>query len=44
VKQPNIYYDGAENRQAKRDEATDQKKQTTDDLEAANEVDVPSGC
>jgi hypothetical protein len=43
VKDPDVYYDGAENRQAKGDEPTDQKKQATNDLEPANEVDIAAG-
>jgi len=43
VEGPNIYYDRAENYQAERNEPTDQEKQATDDLEAADDVNVAAG-
>lgn len=37
---PNVYYDGGENRQAKRNESADQEKQSTDELKTADDVNV----
>jgi hypothetical protein len=43
VERPNVYDDGAENRQAERNEATDQEKQAANNLEAADDVNVAAG-
>jgi hypothetical protein len=43
VERPNVYDNGAENGQAKRNEPTNQEKQATDDLEPADDVNVAAG-
>jgi len=43
VERPNVDDDGAENRQAKWNEPTDQEKQAADHLEAADHVNVAAG-
>jgi hypothetical protein len=43
VECPNVHDDGGENRQAQRNEPTDQQKQASDYLEASDDVNVAAG-